>query len=486
MPMYNNLRIAERDSEARKAEKRRIAERLLVLRKELRKHTGEEVDGVRTERDPRQWMRLATWNIREFPSSKYGDRLPEAYYYIAEILSHFDVIAVQEIREDLAGLRRVMRILGPGWDYIATDVCEGSGGNGERMVFVFNTHKAFFRNVAGELVLSSSDEIAYPHEERLSWRDLEIELPSGTRLEAPEGVVTKAFRGRLRLDEEVPIELPPGTKLVLKNGSRVVLPRRLDVELDGEGRLKLPTTRRVSYENRTKHKVAVDLPAGAIVGEKLQFARQPLVVGLQSGWLRLMLCTVHIYYGKGGEKDPGMARRKREIRALTKLLGERAESAADSDASNFFIVLGDFNIVSREHGTMDALRSNGFEIPPALTRIPGSNVDKTKHYDQIAVWTAPEGSKRDDDALGVVKVEAGRAGVFDFFKYVFRRGAQDPDDVDATHYQPLMDEMREQSGSSGKWDYKDWRTYQMSDHLPMWVELRIDFGDDYLEAIDSD
>ena len=31
--------------------------------------------------------------------------------------------------------------------------------------------------------------------------------------------------------------------------------------------------------------------------------------------------------------------------------------------------------------------------------------------------------------------------------------------------------------------YRDWRTYQMSDHLPMWVELRIDFGDDYLETI---
>jgi hypothetical protein len=28
--------------------------------------------------------------------------------------------------------------------------------------------------------------------------------------------------------------------------------------------------------------------------------------------------------------------------------------------------------------------------------------------------------------------------------------------------------------------YKDWRTYQMSDHLPMWIELGIDFGERYL------
>ena len=26
-----------------------------------------------------------------------------------------------------------------------------------------------------------------------------------------------------------------------------------------------------------------------------------------------------------------------------------------------------------------------------------------------------------------------------------------------------------------------WRTHQMSDHLPMWVELRIDFSEQYLK-----
>jgi len=28
--------------------------------------------------------------------------------------------------------------------------------------------------------------------------------------------------------------------------------------------------------------------------------------------------------------------------------------------------------------------------------------------------------------------------------------------------------------------YRDWRTHQMSDHLPMWIELKTDFGDEYL------
>lgn len=30
-----------------------------------------------------------------------------------------------------------------------------------------------------------------------------------------------------------------------------------------------------------------------------------------------------------------------------------------------------------------------------------------------------------------------------------------------------------------KW--RKWRIYQMSDHLPMWTEFKIDFGREYLE-----
>ena len=29
--------------------------------------------------------------------------------------------------------------------------------------------------------------------------------------------------------------------------------------------------------------------------------------------------------------------------------------------------------------------------------------------------------------------------------------------------------------------YEQWRTHQMSDHLPLWVEARIDYSDEYLE-----
>ena len=84
---------------------------------------------------------LATWNIREFDSGKDGYRSDEPYYYIAEILSRFDLIAVQEVRDGLYPLQRVKRLLGAWWDYIVTDVTLGTSGNAERMAYLFDPGK---------------------------------------------------------------------------------------------------------------------------------------------------------------------------------------------------------------------------------------------------------------------------------------------------------------------------------------------------------
>ena len=49
----------------------------------------------------------------------------------------------------MSDFQKVMRLLGPHWDYIVTD----QSGNMERLAFVFDTRKIRFRHVAGEIVL---------------------------------------------------------------------------------------------------------------------------------------------------------------------------------------------------------------------------------------------------------------------------------------------------------------------------------------------
>ena len=77
---------------------------------------------------------IATWNIRAFGEVN-PKWLPEAtdspkrslghILYIAEIISRFDVVAIEEVKHDLSGLRLLMQALGPDWGFILTDLTRG-------------------------------------------------------------------------------------------------------------------------------------------------------------------------------------------------------------------------------------------------------------------------------------------------------------------------------------------------------------------------
>jgi hypothetical protein len=300
------------------------------------------------ERDLRGNLLIATWNIREFDSGKGGRRLDEAIYYMAEIIDRFDLVAVQEVRDDLFALQRLMDALGKHWSYICTDVCLGTRGNGERMAFLFDSRKLSFGGLAGELVIP--------------------------------------------------------------------------------GELKA-----------------------------LQFARTPFITSWKAGWAKFALCTVHIYYGQSKPDDP---QRIAEIGMLARLLGKRTRRHTVDRGGEKVVVngenivlLGDFNIFGRGDVTMQKLIEDGvFSISESLQSVPGTNVDRKMHYDQIA--------------CGSYKFRfepTANAGVFDFYEYVFR-------DEDAQRF----------DAQRGKTAFKQWRTHQMSDHLVMWQEFRIDFADAYL------
>ncbi len=320
-------------------------------RKRILAALGDIRKGLKAEIPPKTSgnLLLASWNIREFGGRKYGGRIPDAMFCIAECLSRFDLIAVQEVRSDLTALKRIMRYLGPQWDAVYSDVSYADGGNSERLAFLYNKAKVSFSGLAGELVLPM--------------------------------------------------------------------------------------------------KGATDLMN--------QIARTPFICGFQAGWAKFNLCTVHIYYGKSVAEDP---RRVDEIETLAELLAGKAKDYIDVDRRVVYspenlVLLGDFNIFARDDATFAALTNNGFVIPDKLQALPGSNVKQDKFYDQIAFYK---------DMAGI---ECDNAGVFDFYKYIFR---------DGTVYNGVM-----QDGAS----FNDWRTYQMSDHLIMWCEFDVDQTDVYLKSL---
>jgi endonuclease/exonuclease/phosphatase family metal-dependent hydrolase len=314
---------------------------------------------------------LATWNLREFDSATWGARLPETYAYIAEVVDRFDLVAIQEVRDDLRALERLRSRLGQGWRWLVSDVTEGKPGNRERLAFLYDSHKVEFLGITGELVL------------------------------------------------------PP-------------------------------------------------VKAGGVWVPAQQIARTPLMAAFQVEWTQFVLCTVHIVYG---EDSPEPAARVEEIRQVARFLRDRTESATEPIRN--FILLGDFNIFTAKDKTMAALTEDGgFDVPAGTQQIPGSNVSQNKKYDQIA-YRARQG-----------RFEAtGSAGVFDYYESVFRE-ADEP-----TYRQYIRDYIAEQT-AAGKpaprlaetdearlTQFRDWRTYQMSDHLPLWTEFHVDFADEYLASI---
>jgi hypothetical protein len=59
-------------------------------------------------------------------------------------------VAVQEVRGDLRALRHLLKLLGPEWGVIMSDVTESEGGNDERLAFLFDTRRAKPSGLAGE------------------------------------------------------------------------------------------------------------------------------------------------------------------------------------------------------------------------------------------------------------------------------------------------------------------------------------------------
>jgi hypothetical protein len=93
-------------------------------------------------------INIAIWNIREFGKVR---RTEAAIHYIAEILGQFDLIGLVELRNNLADLGRVLPILGPSWDVVYSDWMDDSGGNKERVAFLFDTRAVTFNGLAAEI-----------------------------------------------------------------------------------------------------------------------------------------------------------------------------------------------------------------------------------------------------------------------------------------------------------------------------------------------
>jgi hypothetical protein len=165
--------------------------------------------------------------------------------------------------------------------------------------------------------------------------------------------------------------------------------------------------------------------------------RKPFMASFRAGDFDFIAITAHIRWGKD-EKS-----RSKPLKLLADWIDKRhsEKHLVDKD----IILMGDFNIPSTDSPLFRAITSKGLRIPKALCGAHGSNLAKDKRYDQILHYPR------------YTHCFSNYGGVLDFYAKDHKKLFPD---LDKTKF-----------------------TYQLSDHLPLWIQVNTDFSDQWIKQI---
>ncbi len=320
----------------------RIQERLLDLRQQL--------DQAIPSKKETPNLLIASWNIRKLGGYDYGGRMPEAIGYIAEIISRFHIVAIQEIYGDLQVLEDIKDYLGKHWDYKFSDTAVGDG---YRLGYFFDRRKVRQNGPTNDLIL--------PHKQ------------------------TRDAKGRFRYE---PV---------------------------------------------------------------MQLLRPPFNCGFQIADTRVLLCNLHLVFS-GQQKG----QRLRDLENILSYWEQRLSQK--NNWSKNIILLGNFQSAALSAKELHLVMDRNFDIPTML-QLP-SNIKQNRFYTQMAL------------GKDLIDLQPQQAGVFNFFDSVYRL-------EDKKTYLPFYESFQKQAThlktvkSKAIFYRQFWRMAQMSDNLPMWVELEL-------------
>ncbi|HEX5368969.1 MAG TPA: endonuclease/exonuclease/phosphatase family protein [Dehalococcoidia bacterium] len=175
----------------------------------------------------------------------------------------------------------------------------------------------------------------------------------------------------------------------------------------------------------------------------IEWWRSPYMASFIAGSYEFTLLSAHVRWG--GDSS---AARVPELQTLADWIDARVNEPQEKDKE--LILMGDFNIPDDDDATYKAITSKGLEIPDALRGEHGSNLAQDKRYDQILHY--PKFSH----------TFSARGGVLDFYRNDWRSlfpAAQYPDMTKAKF------------------------TFQLSDHLPLWVQIDTWTEDEQLDEL---
>ena len=195
------------------------------------------------------------------------------------------------------------------------------------------------------------------------------------------------------------------------------------------------------YDKRTVISTGLICEIGFTVSGKThtgyQLHRMPYCASFRAGRFDFVIVNVHIYFGsdKGGE-----AQRQKEINELVDYVDKQSKANKNKRFDRDFFVVGDFNINQKGDQFFEALTHKGFKMPDNLATLC-TNFLRSKTFDKIA-WVEKNSCSFTDNC-----------NVVPFYKVLFQ-------------------DVEPQGGKA-----------EISDHLPLWAEFKINSLTNQLEQI---
>lgn len=167
--------------------------------------------------------------------------------------------------------------------------------------------------------------------------------------------------------------------------------------------------------------------------------RSPYLASFRAGSFDFVLVTAHIRWGSGDEA------RLAPLKLLAEWIDRRAKEKYTDDKD--IILMGDFNIPAVGDPLYRAITSKGLKMPEPLLGLHGTNLAKDKRYDQILHYPV------------FTQSFTNAGGALDFY---------------AGDHKALFP-----GAKMSKAEF----TYQLSDHLPLWVQLNVDVEGERIDQI---
>ncbi len=171
--------------------------------------------------------------------------------------------------------------------------------------------------------------------------------------------------------------------------------------------------------------VGFKVPAATHQGYQLH--RMPYCASFRAGRFDFVIATAHIYFGKTAKERQ---QREEEIRQLAEFIDRRARTERNKVYDRDFFVVGDFNIEEAGDRFFNALVAKGFVMPDKMRTLK-TNFARDATYDKIVWVNRPSFSF------------SGKLKVVPFGQVLFQ----------------------DKNPKGGK--------SQISDHLPVWAEFKI-------------